>query len=78
MKIRSATFTEEESGVVRHVLHTSNIMIVEFANGNVYCSTEVPVGHYEDLVAAESKGSYFNRELRNKLTWVRTLTASKH
>jgi hypothetical protein len=38
---------------------------VEFASGATYVYADVPQRVYEELLAAGSKGSYFNRAIRN-------------
>ena len=45
--------------------HSSAILRLEFCSGAVYQYFEVPRQTYEDLLDAESKGAYFNRQIRN-------------
>lgn len=77
MNINMRTFTRDESEPIKSVLHTSNVMIIEFRAGNVYRADTVPVGYYEDLVGSESKGRYFNDTLKRSFDWVRVLSAPK-
>ena len=42
----------------------SKILEVEFTNMSVYRYYEVPEDVYEELMAAESKGSYLHREIK--------------
>ncbi len=35
-----------------------------FKSGDTYVYTEVPPGTYDDIMAADSKGSYLNREIK--------------
>jgi hypothetical protein len=45
--------------------HTGeSILDLEFRNGACYRYYEVPVAIYEGLLAADSKGAYFNRQIR--------------
>ena len=37
---------------------------LEFRNRAVYCYFDVPPAFYRDLLAAPSKGAYFNRNIR--------------
>jgi hypothetical protein len=43
----------------------SKVLEMEFESGVVYQYFEVPVGVFEALLRAESKGRYFNREIRD-------------
>ena len=42
-----------------------SVLQLELCDGAVYRYFDVPPVIYEDLLAAESKGSYFNREIRD-------------
>jgi hypothetical protein len=42
------------------------VLEVEFRSGSVYEYLDVPRGHYDALLAAPSKGRYFNASLRGK------------
>ncbi len=39
---------------------------VEFNNGSVYQYSNVPQGEYDALMSADSKGTYFNANIRNR------------
>jgi hypothetical protein len=43
----------------------STLLQIEFRDGSLYRYFAVPVEVYEGLLAAESKGVYFNRRIRN-------------
>jgi hypothetical protein len=43
----------------------SRILEIEFESGAVYQYLGVPACDYEELMRAESKGRYFNREIRD-------------
>ena len=42
-----------------------SILQVEFRDGATYEYADVPVETYHDLLQADSKGAYFNRNVRN-------------
>lgn len=48
----------------------SRILEIEFASGTVYQYLGVPEEKYERLLAAESKGRYFNSEIRDSYPYV--------
>jgi hypothetical protein len=41
------------------------LLELEFRNGAVYQYFDVPLQDYHELLAADSKGTYFNRHIRN-------------
>ena len=47
------------------------VLEVEFQSGAVYQYSEVPESLYEELMRAESKGRYFNAEIRDEFRCVR-------
>ncbi len=44
---------------------------VEFTNGEVYLYTKVPLAVYQDLVTADSKGRFFNSDIRDAFPYER-------
>ena len=44
---------------------------LEFRNGAIYRYFEVPAALYAALLAADSKGTFFNRQIRPALVCVR-------
>jgi len=48
----------------------SRILEIEFESGKVYQYLGVLGSKYEGLIAAESKGAYFNREIRDYYPFV--------
>lgn len=52
---------------------TRAVLEVEFRDGTVYQYTGVPQKIYQDLCQAESKGGYFNRQIRNRFACVRLM-----
>jgi hypothetical protein len=49
----------------------AQLLRLEFRSGAVYCYFGVPQGVYRDLMAAGSKGSYFNRNIRTRFPYHR-------
>jgi hypothetical protein len=47
------------------------ILTLEFRSGAIYRYFAVPPAIVEGLIAAESKGAYFNRHLRNHFRYQR-------
>ena len=47
---------------------TQQILEVEFISGAVYQYLEVPAAVFDGLMQAESKGRYFNQEIRDDYT----------
>jgi hypothetical protein len=52
--LASATFDAGESQ-----------LLLEFCNGAIYLYFGIPEALYQNLLAADSKGAYFNRHIRN-------------
>lgn len=48
----------------------SRILEIEFESGAVYQYLGVPERIHEELIGAESKGRYFNREIRDVYPYV--------
>jgi KTSC domain-containing protein len=48
----------------------SRILEIEFDSGSVYQYLGVPARIYEELLAADSKGQYFNSEIRDVYPYV--------
>ena len=49
----------------------SQILEIEFQSGAVYEYLDVPQKVHEELIRAESKGEYFNSEIRDDYEFVR-------
>lgn len=62
-----------ESTTVRSVGYQrrSRILEIEFQSGVVYQYVDVPARVYEEFWKAESKGKYFNSEIRDEYEFVR-------
>jgi len=50
-------------------LEQQALLELEFNNGAIYRYLGVPAATYGELLAAESKGSYFNRHIRNRFPY---------
>jgi hypothetical protein len=64
-KVESTTLRSAGYEAAREILE------LEFAAGDVYQYLEVPASVYRSLMQAESKGTYFNREIRDAYTTLR-------
>lgn len=49
----------------------SELLQLDFGSCEIYQYFAVPVGKYQALLAAESKGSYFNQAIRGRYPFVR-------
>lgn len=56
---------------------TQQMLEVEFTSGAVYRYLEVPAAVFDELMKAESKGRYFNEEIRDDYTALRESTAGR-
>jgi hypothetical protein len=57
-----------ESATLASVLYdpVQRRLEVEFRNGKRYLYLQVPLLSYQSLLQADSKGAYFNRNIRNR------------
>lgn len=62
-----------DSTTMRSVGYDSGqqILEIEFTSGAIYQYLEVPAKVFDELMAAESKGRYFNHEIRDDYTALR-------
>jgi len=49
----------------------SQVVEIEFQSGTIYQYLDGPTAVYEELLGAESKGQYFNSEIRDSYACVR-------
>jgi hypothetical protein len=56
----------------------SQVLRLEFRSRAAYCYFGVPPGVHQDLMAADSKGSYFNRNIRGRYPYHRLPDADHH
>ena len=45
---------------------TDGTLQLQFRNGTIYLYFAIPPAVFQDLIAASSKGTYFNRNIRNR------------
>jgi len=65
--IRSSTEVPVDSSLIRRVTYGSDATLtVHFHSGAVYRYFTVPRVVLDALLAAQSKGTYFNRHIRNE------------
>ena len=48
-----------------------NFLVVDFRNGRSYRYLNVPAKEYDGLLAAASKGTYFNRQIKDRYKFVK-------
>ena len=64
--------TPVESSLLTEVAYsTDQTLQLEFRRGAVYRYFTVPPTVFHALIAAESKGAYFNRSIRNRFRYQR-------
>jgi hypothetical protein len=65
--------TAVESTTLRAVAYdrADQVLCLEFRSRVVYCYFGVPQSVHQDLMAANSKGSYFNRNIRGRFPYHR-------
>ena len=62
-----AVVFEESSSLANAAYDNSRKLLqIEFRDRSVYRYASVPTGAYIDLLAADSKGNYFNTRIRNR------------
>lgn len=71
--------TAVESTTMRSVGYepAQQILEIEFTSGAVYQYLEVPIAVFDELMQAESKGRYFNHEIRDDYTALREPSARR-
>jgi len=62
----SATMIPVTSSAIRAIGYDGYTLTVEFHNSGVYDHPGVPYEVYEGLMAASSKGAYYNRYIRGR------------
>jgi KTSC domain len=65
--------TAVESSTLSTVAYdrAGQVLRLEFRSRTVYCYFGVPPDVYQDLMEADSKGSYFNRNIRARFPYLR-------
>jgi hypothetical protein len=51
--------------------HAGEVLRLEFRSHAAYIYFDVPPSVYRDLMAADSKGSYFNRYIRGRFSYLK-------
>jgi hypothetical protein len=59
-----------ESSCIDSVGYDTEVLEVRFDNGGIYRYFEVPAQLYRQLLAAESKGRFFNHHIRDDYGYV--------
>jgi len=72
MTLMAATSIPVDSTLLASVSYdgAGAILQLEFRDGAIYRYLAVPVAIHNDLLAADSKGTYFNRKIRNCFPYV--------
>jgi lysyl-tRNA synthetase class 2 len=72
--------TAIESTVLARVTfdEPNQLLLVEFRGGAIYCYFRVPLTIHHALLAAPSKGAYFNRFVRARFSFTRLTTANHY
>jgi hypothetical protein len=62
-----------ESGAIDEIAYDTarSVMFVRFAHGDWYSYFEVPAEIYEEFVAAESHGRFFQERIRDRYRYCR-------
>ena len=65
-------YTAVESSLLTSVAYSTDTTLeLEFRSGAIYRYFAVPPTVFQGLIAAESKGAYFNRNVRNRFRYQR-------
>lgn len=65
-------YTALESSVLATAAYTTDqTLMLEFRSGALYRYFAVPSGVFHALLVAESKGAYFNRNIRDRFRYQR-------
>jgi lysyl-tRNA synthetase, class II len=73
-------WTAIESTVLASITYDQphQLLLVEFRGGAIYCYFGVPLTVHLGLLAAPSKGAYFNRFVRAQFSFTRLTTANQN
>ena len=72
--------TAIESTVLASITYDepNQLLLVQFRGGAIYCYFGVPLTVHQGLLAAPSKGAYFNRFVRAQFPFARLTTTNHH
>jgi hypothetical protein len=72
MSFPQATPTPVQSSLLASIAYSANATLeLEFRSGALYRYFAVPHAVFEGLLDADSKGAYFNRNIRNRFPYKR-------
>lgn len=71
LRMRLPAFKSVQSRALRAVAYDrgARTLTVKFVSAEVYEYFEVPASIYDDLMAADSKGTYFQRNIRDQFAY---------
>jgi len=55
-----------DSSLIKSIAYESRVLTVLFTNGKMYAYDKVPKRVFEDFCSAQSKGKYFNENIRGE------------
>ena len=56
-----------DSSNLKSVGYEAGMLVIEFTTGDIYVYSNVPGSFFEDFARAESKGKFYNQQVRGKL-----------
>lgn len=56
-----------DSSNLRSVGYESGVLVIEFTTGDIYVYPDVPGSLFEDFARAESKGRFYNQQIKGKV-----------
>lgn len=62
--VAKLTWTSVESSTISAVAHEDESLFVQFKGGGIFEYAKVPDAVYNELLAAKSKGAYFNKHIK--------------
>jgi hypothetical protein len=72
MNFAQAASIPVQSSLLASIGYSANATLeLQFRSGSLYRYFAVPQAVYVGLIAAESKGAYFNRNIRNRFPYKR-------
>ena len=68
-RLNNLNWIELQSNPLKRVAYKNEVLYVEFNDGAQWQYIGVPDHVYNDLISAESKGTYFNQNIRNNYSY---------
>lgn len=56
-----------DSSNLKSVGYEAGVLVIEFITGDIYVYPNVPGSFFEDFARAESKGRFYNQQIKGKL-----------